>query len=60
MPKKGAKMLNIVKVRLYPSEEQEIILHKIFGLVRFVYNQMLEKQIKAYEKDKTYLSCFSL
>jgi len=53
-------VLNIVKVRLYPSEEQKTILNKTFGSVRFVYNQMLEKKIKAYEKDKTSLSCFSL
>ena len=49
-------MLNIVKVRLYPSEEQKTILEKTFGSVRFVYNQMLEKKIKAYEKDKTSLT----
>jgi putative transposase len=53
-------VLNIVKVRLYPNEEQKTILEKTFGSVRFVYNQMLEKKIKAYEKDKTSISCFSL
>jgi putative transposase len=53
-------VLNIVKVRLYPNKEQKTILNKTFGSVRFVYNQMLEKKIKAYEKDKTSLSCFSL
>ena len=53
-------MLNIVKVRLYPNEEQKTILEKTFGSVRFVYNQMLDKKIKAYEKDKTSISCFSL
>ena len=30
-------MLNIVKVRLYPNEEQKAILEKTFGSVRFVY-----------------------
>jgi putative transposase len=53
-------VLNIVKVRLYPNEEQKTILEKTFGSVRFVYNQMLDKKIKAYEKDKTSISCFSL
>ncbi len=53
-------MLNIVKVRLYPNEEQKTILHKTFGSVRFVYNIMLDKKIKAYEKDKTSISTFTL
>jgi len=53
-------VLNIVKVRLYPNKEQTTILEKTFGSVRFVYNQMLDKKIKAYEKDKTSISCFSL
>jgi len=53
-------MLNIVKVRLYPNEEQKAILHKTFGSVRFVYNVMLDKKIKAYEKDKTSISTFTL
>ena len=53
-------MLNIVKVRLYPNKEQKTILHKTFGSVRFVYNTMLDKKIKAYEKDKISLSSFTL
>ena len=53
-------MLNIVKVRLYPNKEQKAILHKTFGSVRFVYNTMLNKKIKAYEKDKTSISTFTL
>jgi putative transposase len=53
-------MLNIVKVRLYPNKEQKTILHKTFGSVRFVYNTMLNKKIKAYEKDKISLSTFTL
>ena len=53
-------MLNIVKVRLYLNEEQKTILHKTFGSVRFVYNIMLDKKIKAYEKNKTSISIFEL
>jgi len=53
-------MLNIVKVRLYPNKEQKTILHKTFGSVRFVYNTMLDKKIKAYEKDKISISTFTL
>jgi len=48
----GVKVLNIVKVRLYPNEEQKAILEKTFGSVRFVYNQMLEKKSKHMKKIK--------
>lgn len=30
-----------VKVRLYPTEEQKILIDKTFGCARFVYNQTL-------------------
>ena len=53
-------MLNIVKVRLYPTDEQKAILSKIFGSVRFIYNFMLEKKIEAYKNDKTSISTFTL
>ena len=53
-------MLNIVKVRLYPTDEQKAILSKTFGSVRFIYNFMLEKKIEAYKNDKTAISTFEL
>ncbi|MBY6267908.1 MAG: hypothetical protein CW344_06400 [Parageobacillus thermoglucosidasius] len=31
------------KFRLYPTKEQEQLLIKTFGCVRFVYNKMLSK-----------------
>ncbi|ANB61774.1 RNA-guided endonuclease TnpB family protein [Anoxybacteroides amylolyticum] len=40
------------KFRLYPTKEQEQLLAKIFGCVRFVYNKMLEERIQIYEKFK--------
>lgn len=42
-------MLRVVKVRLYPNKEQQQLIHKTFGSCRFVYNQMLDAKIKAYE-----------
>jgi putative transposase len=53
-------MLNIVKVRLYPNDEQKNILLKTFGSTRFVYNQMLSKKINAYKEDETSISTFDL
>lgn len=42
-------MLRVVKVRLYPNKEQQVLIHKHFGSCRFVYNMLLDAKIKAYE-----------
>lgn len=42
-------MLRVVKVRLYPTKEQQILIHQHFGSCRFVYNMLLDAKIKAYE-----------
>lgn len=39
------------KFRIYPNREQEILMQKTFGCVRFVYNHFLEDRIKAYEEN---------
>ena len=41
-----------LKVRLYPSKEQEILINKTLGCSRFIYNQMLAERIAVYEKLK--------
>ena len=38
------------KYRLMPSSEQEVLIKKTFGCVRFVYNQMLAERKEQYEK----------
>ena len=40
------------KFRLYPTQEQEQLLAKTFGCVRFVYNKMLEERIHIDETFK--------
>ena len=40
------------KFRLYPTQEQEQLLTKTFGCVRFVYNKMLAERKEVYEKFK--------
>ena len=42
-------MLRVVKVRLYPNKDQQILIHQHFGSCRFVYNMLLDAKIKAYE-----------
>ena len=44
------------KFRLYPNEEQKVLLAKTFGCVRLVYNYYLDMRIKAYEDNKQSLS----
>ena len=36
------------KVRIYPSQEQQILIEKTFGCIRYVYNYMLNLKQKAY------------
>ena len=44
------------KFRIYPNAEQQIILAKTFGCVRFIYNQMLSDKINYYEETKQKLN----
>jgi len=52
-------MLRVIKVRLYPNEEQKNLIHQTFGSCRFVYNNLLDAKIKAYECGD-YLSIYDL
>ena len=54
------KLLRGYKFRIYPNKEQEVALAKNFGCVRFIYNHMLAKKIKAYETENKRLSRFGL
>lgn len=38
------------KFRLYPNREQEILIQKTFGCVRFVYNHFLDERIQQYSQ----------
>lgn len=38
------------KYRIYPNSEQEILIQKTFGCVRFVYNRFLADRIAAYKE----------
>ena len=44
------KIARICQFWLYPTKEQEILTHKIFGCTRFLYNKMLDEK----RKDKTF------
>ena len=53
-------MLKSYKFRLYPNEEQEKLLQKTFGCVRFVYNQCLAYKIDKYKNENISLSKFDV
>ena len=41
-------MIETYRFRLYPTKEQETLLNKHFGSVRFIYNWALEYDTKKY------------
>ena len=45
-----------VRVRLYPTEKQKILIDETFGCVRFVYNQTLADCKQSYEQLKRFPS----
>ena len=46
-----AKIYKTYKYRMYPNKEQEQILARHFGSVRFVYNYFLTERKKQYDKN---------
>ena len=46
------KIHKALKVRLYPSEEQKVILNKTFGCCRVVYNERLSEHVNYYNTYK--------
>lgn len=40
------------RFRIYPNEEQKVLLNKHFGCSRFVYNYFLNERKEQYQKDK--------
>lgn len=53
-------MIRSLKVRLYLTDEQEILARKHIGCARFIWNYMLAEQIKRRENGEKYLSQFSM
>ena len=50
------KVNKAIKCRLYPNNEQKIMLAKTFGCCRKVYNLMLNDKINYYEKNNKMLN----
>lgn len=45
-----------IRVRLYPTEEQEVLINKTIGCCRFVYNQTLADCKQSYEQTQHFPS----
>ena len=45
-------MLRAYKYRIYPTDNQKVLLAKTFGCCRFVYNWALNLKKEAYEERK--------
>lgn len=45
-----------IRVRLYPTEEQEVLIDKTFGCCRFVHNQTLADCKQSYEQTQHFPS----
>lgn len=45
-----------IRVRLYPTEEQEVLINKTIGCCRFVYNQTLADCKRSYEQTQHFPS----
>lgn len=49
-------MFRAIKVKLYPNKQQELVINKILGCYRFVYNHMLALKQQEYDDNKISLS----
>lgn len=49
-------MLKGYKYRIYPNKEQEILINKNIGCVRFVFNHYLAERINSYKEEQKSLS----
>ena len=47
------------KFRIYPSKEQETLIQKTFGCVRYVYNYFLAERKRRYEESKETMNFYA-
>ncbi len=53
-------MLKAFKYRIYPTQEQEVLLNKHFGACRFLFNLALETKLAAYSSHRINLNRYKL
>lgn len=50
------EIIKALKMRIYPDDSQKAKIDKTIGSCRFIYNQMLDRNIKAYSRRKEHLT----
>lgn len=55
-----SKLIKSRKIRLFPTKEQEQKMWQHIGASRWIYNYMLDLQIKRYENGEKHLSWFDM
>lgn len=45
-------MIKTLRVRLYPNENQKVLLEKHFGANRFIWNYFLQKRTEYYAESR--------
>ena len=53
-------MIETYKFRLYPTDDQKVLLAKHFGSVRFIYNWALDYDTAQYAQTKKHLGWISI
>ena len=43
-------MMKGYKYRIYPNNEQVVLIEKTIGCCRLIYNYMLDRKIKSYQR----------
>lgn len=54
------RLIKALNIRLYPTKEQEVLMYKHIGSMRFIYNWALSKQIDNYKINGNKLSVTDL
>jgi putative transposase len=52
------KQLKAYKFRMYPTNEQKILINKTFGCTRYLYNHFLNLKQEQYKTNKTSITAF--
>ena len=54
------KQLKAFKYRIYPTEEQQVLLAKTFGCKRLIFNHYLNEQLTRYQNKEKHLSNYDI
>ena len=49
-------MLTAYKTEINPTKEQIVKIEQSMGICRFLYNEYIRENIKAYEKDEKFIT----